>query len=171
MAPSFYKWLLFPLLGLVLSSAKAPAPHPFHVSVVEINHNPTDKNLEISCKIFTDDFEKVLRQNYKTRIDIINPSDRATVDKLVSDYIRTHLVLKVDGKPAVFSYLGYEREDDAIYSYVEVPNTALPKTIDITNKLMYDLFDDQTNLVHVLVGGNRKSGKLEYPKTEISLSF
>lgn len=171
MAPSFYKWLLFPLLGLGLSSAKDPVPHPFHVSVVEINHNAADKNLEISCKIFTDDFERVLRQNYKTRVDIINPTDRAAVDKLVSDYIRSHLVLTVDGKPAEFSYLGYEREDDAIYSYVEVPNTPLPKKIDISNKLMYDLFDDQTNLVHVLVGGNRKSSKLEYPKAEISLTF
>jgi hypothetical protein len=171
MASSFYKWLLFPLLGLVLSAANSPAPHPFHVSVVEINHNSADKNLEISCKIFTDDFERVLRQNYKTKIDIINPADRAAVDKLVSDYIRTHLALVVDGKPAVFTYLGYEREDDAIYSYVEVPNTALPKKIDITNQLMYDLFDDQTNLVHVLVGGNRKSSKLVYPKAAISLSF
>ena len=32
--------------------------HPFHVSGVEVNHNATDKTLEISCKIFTDDFEK-----------------------------------------------------------------------------------------------------------------
>jgi hypothetical protein len=43
--------------------------HPFHVSVVEINHNETDKTLEISCKIFIDDFEKVLAQNYKVKVD------------------------------------------------------------------------------------------------------
>jgi hypothetical protein len=65
MASSFYKWLLIPVLGIVLSSAGLPELHPFHVSVVEINYNATDKTLEISCKIFTDDFEKVLAQNYK----------------------------------------------------------------------------------------------------------
>jgi hypothetical protein len=32
--------------------------HPFFISVTEINHNSGDKNLEISCKIFTDDFGK-----------------------------------------------------------------------------------------------------------------
>ena len=68
MASSFYKWLLIPVLGIVLSSAgPSTRLHPFHVSVVEINHNATDKTLEISCKIFTDDFEKVLAQNYKTK--------------------------------------------------------------------------------------------------------
>jgi hypothetical protein len=170
MASSVYKWLLIPLLGLSVSAGK-PVPHPFHVSVVEISHNTVDKNLEISCKIFTDDFERVLVKNYKTKVDLINPPDRKATDKLVEDYIRTHLALTADGKPVNFSYLGFEREDDAIYSYIEVQNVPAVKKIDITNRLMYDLFDDQTNLMHVIVGGNRKSGKLEYPKAEASFSF
>jgi hypothetical protein len=58
--------------------------HPLHVSVTEINHNAADKTLEISCKLFTDDFEKVLSQNYKTKVDLINPPDRPAMDKLVS---------------------------------------------------------------------------------------
>ena len=89
MASSFYKWLLFPVLGIVLSSAGLPKLHPFHVSVVEINHNATDKTLEISCKIFTDDFEKVLAQNYKTKVDLTNPpaADRKAMDSVVKKYI------------------------------------------------------------------------------------
>ena len=83
MASSFYKWLLIPVLGVVLSSAGLKGSHPFHVSVVEINHNATDKTLEITCKIFTDDFEKVLVQNYKTKVDLINPPDRQAMDSVV----------------------------------------------------------------------------------------
>ena len=67
MASSIYKWLFLPLLALVLTSAKAPALHPFHVSVVEIEHNAEDKSLEISCKIFTDDFEKNAGPIWKKR--------------------------------------------------------------------------------------------------------
>ena len=103
MASSFYKWLLFPLLGLVLSAANSPAPHPFHVSVVEINHNSADKNLEISCKIFTDDFERVLRQNYKTKIDIINPADRAAAcDKKYASISRLVLQMAFFSKHPLF---------------------------------------------------------------------
>ena len=59
MASSLNKWLFILGLSFVLTSAK-PVDHPFHVSVIEINHNAADKNLEISCKIFTDDFEKIM---------------------------------------------------------------------------------------------------------------
>jgi hypothetical protein len=170
MASSVYKWLLIPLLGGLFAFSR-PNPHPFHVTVVEINHNADDRNLEISCKIFTDDFEKVLVQNYKTRVDLINPPDRKATDKLVSDYINTHLQLVADGKPVKLSYIGFERDGDAIYTYIEVPNIPQVKNIAIVNKLMYDLFDDQTNLMHVIVGGERKSGKVEYPKNEATFTF
>ena len=50
--------------GLIFTSAE-PNLHPIFVSVTEIEHNAKDKTLEISCKIFTDDFEKTLRLTYK----------------------------------------------------------------------------------------------------------
>jgi hypothetical protein len=147
------------------------AAHPFHVSVVEINHNATDKTLEISCKIFTDDFEKVLAQNYQTKVDLINPPNKAVMDTLVKKYVLSHLSISADGKPVLFSYLGFERDNEAVYSYAEADNIASVKKIDITNNLMHDLFTDQINLMHVIVGGNRKSAKLDYPDKQASFSF
>lgn len=147
------------------------AAHPFHVSVVEINHNAMDKTLEISCKIFTDDFEKVLAQNYQTKVDLINPPNKAAMDTLVKKYVLSHLSISAGGKPVLFSYLGFERDNEAVYSYVEADNIASVKKIDITNNLMHDLFTDQINLMHVIVGGNRKSAKLDYPDKLASLSF
>lgn len=171
MASSVYKWLIIPFLGILFYAGSPPIPHPFHVSVVEVNHNSTDKTLEISCKMFTDDFERILTKNYKTKVDLINPTDRKAVDKLVSDYIKTHLQLTANGRAVQFSYLGFEREDDAIYSYVEVADIATLNQLGVVNQLMYDLFDDQTNLIHVTTGGTRKSTKLEYPNKEAIFGF
>ena len=120
---------------------------------MEINHSPADSVLEISCKIFTDDFERILVKNYKSKVDLINPPDRKATDKLVSDYIRTHLLIKTDDKTQTLSYLGFERDNDAIYVYVEIVKVASVKKVEVSTNLMYDLFDDQTNLVHVVVGG------------------
>ena len=144
--------------------------HPIHVSVTEINHNAADKTLEVSVRIFTDDFETVLAKNYKTRVDLINP-DKKAMDKLVSDYIKTHLTIRADGKPVNFSYLGFEKEDEVINSYLQVDNITTVNKIELVDQLMHDLFTDQTNLIHVIVGGKRKSVKLDYPETKTEISF
>ncbi|MEO5948373.1 MAG: DUF6702 family protein [Chitinophagaceae bacterium] len=170
MASSLNKWLFILGLSVVLTSAK-PADHPFHVSVTEINHNAADKNLEISCKIFTDDFEKLLAKNYKTKVDLINPPNKAAMDTLVKKYILSHISIHVNGRPVALSYLGFENDKEAAYGYFEVNNTTNVSKIDITNSLMYDLFDDQVNIMHVIVGGNRKSNKLNYSDKTVSFSF
>jgi hypothetical protein len=183
MASSVYKWLGIPFfISFFGSGALSPASdsaklsdlrvlHPLHVSVVEVNHNAADKTLEISCKLFTDDFETALATIYKTKTDLINPKDIKAMDKLVSDYINTHLSIKADGKPVVLSYLGFERENDVVYGYLEVEKMPSVKKIEITNKLMYDMFTDQINMMHVIVGGNRKSYKLDYPKSQAEFVF
>jgi len=171
MASSFYKWLFIPCLGVLLSSASTDNTHPFHVSVVEINHNATDKTLEISCKIFTDDFEKVLAQNYKVKVDLTNPPDRKAMDSVVKKYILSHFSVSVDGKPGPLSYLGFEKDAEAVYSFVQVENVPSVKKVEFTNKLMQDMFTDQVNIVHVIVKGERKSTKLDYPATVAKVEF
>ena len=187
MASSFYKWLLIPQIALFgflfnhelyefpksLRLGRMGGPHPFHVSVVEINHNVADKTLEISCKIFTDDFEKVLTQNYKTKVDLTNPpaADRKAMDSVVKKYLFSHFAVSVDGKPGSLSYLGFEKDNEAVYSYVQVENVASVKKVELSNKLMHDMFTDQVNIMHVIVNGNRKSTKLDYPATAAKVEF
>lgn len=171
MAASVFKWLLLPLLGGVLMAGKTREVHPFHVSVIEINHNAADKTLEVSCKIFTDDFEKILTKNYKAKVDLISPPSKAAMDSLVKRYVLSHLAIKADGKPVTLNYLGFENEGEAAYSYIEIENVASVKKIEIATNLMHDLFDDQMNIVHVTVGGNRKSTKMDYPVTQTSIIF
>lgn len=170
MVSSLNKWFLISVLSIILISAK-PADHPFHVSVIEINHNAADKNLEISCKIFTDDFERILTKNYKTKVDLINPTDKAGMDSLIKKYVLSHFSIQINGRPITLSYIGFENDHEAAYSYFEVNNTVSVSKIEIMNNLMYDQFDDQINIMHVIVGGKRKSNKLAYPVKEISFSF
>jgi len=159
------------MLWVFSGAANDPGVHPFHISVVEVNHNASDKTLEISCKIFTDDFEKVLTQNYKTKVDLINPPDKSAMDTLIKKYITSHLSFSSDGKPVKLSYIGFERENEAVYSYIQAENIVTVKKIVVTNKLMHDLFTDQINLMHVIVGGNRKSMKMDYPQTTAKFEF
>lgn len=171
MASSVYKWLILPALALTLTGLTRKPEHPFHVSVIEINHNAADKTLEISCKIFTDDFEKVLARNYKTKVDLINPPNKAAMDTLIKKYLFSHLTIKANGRPVVFDYLGFENDHEAAFGYIEVPNVTTLSKVDISTNIMYDMFDDQMNIFHVIVNGNRKSTKLNYPDKETVISF
>lgn len=169
-----YKWLF--LLSAFLhkgdEAALAPdARHPLYVSVTEINHNAADKNLEISCKIFTDDFEKTLTRIYHTKVDLTAPANKAAADKMVMEYIKSHLLLKLDNKAVTLSFVGFEKENDAVWSYFEVQHTAAPKKIDIVNTILYESYEKQMNLMHVTVNGNRKSYRLNNPDKVAAFEF
>jgi len=41
----------------------------------------------------------------------------------------------------------------------------------VNDNLMHDMFDDQTNIIHVIFNGNRKSTKLDYPATAVKIEF
>ena len=178
MASYLNKWFLasvFPSFlifnAIWMDDPKPRTDHPFHVSVIEINHNATEKSLEISCKIFTDDFEKSLAKNYNTKVDLINPPNKAAMDSLIKKYLFNHLAIKVNGKPVSFNYIGFEHEGEAVYGYIEGLNISSVSKAEISTNIMYDFFDDQVNILHFVVNGNRKSTKLNYPDKETTFSF
>lgn len=182
MVTSFYKWLAFPLLSfgflqnksidLQPASLKPPVVHPIHISTVEISHNATDKTLEITCKIFWDDFETILtKKNNNHRVDLTNEKSLEANNKLVAAYVSSHLSITADGKLLALNYVGFEKEDIVVYSYLEVANITSVKNVSVNTNMMHDMFDDQTNIVHVIFNGNRKSTKLDYPSTTFKADF
>lgn len=166
-----YKWLLLSLLSFGGSSASSPDAHPFYVSVVEVEHNSKDKSLEVSCKIFIDDMEDVLKQNYKVAVDLSNASQESRNSQLLQDYITRHLSFTADGKPAKLNFVGFEKEKESIYCYFESPNLPALKKLDVNNSLLHDFKKDQINIMHITANGSRKSYKLDFPNTKASFDF
>jgi hypothetical protein len=175
MVSVLYKWFIFFSLAnmsvITNSPSVAACNHPIFMSVTEIEHNAKDKTLEISCKIFTDDFEKTLRQNYKSAIDLLKPKDKEAMSKLVSDYVQKHLALTVDSKKVVLQFLGYEQQEEGIISYYQVNNIAVVKKIGISNNILYEYKKEQMSIIHVTVAGNRKSTRLNNPLDKCSFEF
>jgi hypothetical protein len=171
MATLIYKWLLLFWLAPGVSQEPAKDVHPFHVSTTEIQHNASEKTLEISCRIFTDDFESALSKVYKTKTDFSAPAMKTAMDDLVKKYIPGHLQISVDGKPVSLKVLGWEKESEAVFVYLEADNIPSVKKVEVVNSILFDLFDDQMNLVHFFVNGNRKSIKLTYPEKKAMFAF
>ena len=162
MALLLHKWLFLGYMVLV---------HPLFVAVTEINHNAQEKTLEISCKTFADDLEKAIEKSANVKIDLFNIKDKAAAEKAITEYFRKHLVLKADGKAVQLELIGFERESEAVWSYFQVTNITSVKKLDITNNILFEASNDQINLLHVTVNGNRKSTKLDFPNTHATFDF
>jgi len=145
--------------------------HPFHVSNTEINYNAVDKNLEISCKIFTDDFESALEKTYKQKADFSNKSMESQMEKLVKQYMKDHLTINVDKKQMLLTYIGYEVDREAVNIYLESPYINFPKTVIVQNTLNYEVYDDQISIIHVIVDGKRNTKKITFPAKLETFNF
>ena len=58
------------------------------------------------------------------------------------------------------NFLGFERDDPAVICYIEIENIKKFKTIEVRNEVIMDLYDDQSNIVHVTYKGPVKSVRL-----------
>ena len=161
----------FLLLCLAFFSVGAGIKHPLHVSTTEVNFNAKDKTLEVSCKIFSDDFEAILAKLYKQKTDLSNPNMKSAMDELVKKYLLSHLQLKANGKAVAMNYIGFEIDHEATNIYLEVEKVAAIKSVEVNDSILYDMFDDQMSIVHVVKGSNRKSTKFLYPEKKFTANF
>ncbi len=134
--------------------------HPLHVSVTEIEMNDADKRLEIMMRVFMDDLEVALRKEFRyPDLDILNPKE-ATLDEMMGAYLNAHFRISLDSKPQTVKYLGHEQEGDAFIFYLEVSNVKKWQTIQIQNNIIMEVYNDQSNLVHVTMNEMVRSLRL-----------
>lgn len=146
--------------------------HPFYVSTTEINFNSKSKSVEITCRMFTDNLEDALEKTYNKQVDLLHPKDKREVELLLLQYIQSNLKIKINGELKSFDIIGYEKEEDAIWTYLEIKEEIKPKTLEIENTLLYKYYSQQINMMHVMVNGeNRQSSKITNPDKQISFTF
>lgn len=164
---------------LIVGAVKPASPilkesagrHPLHLSSTELNCNPKTNTVEISCRIFTDDFEDLLAKNYKVKPDLSSAARHKEMEVLIGRYMASHLSIAANGKPLRLSYMGFENDKEAVIIYLESARVTGLRKMETTSTVLYDLFDDQINIFHVTFNGNRKSSKLTYPENKLLSSF
>lgn len=131
--------------------------HPFYISLTEIRYNQTNQSLEIAQKIFWDDLEVALGEKYKTKVDFLNPKNKADLEKMLQAYLLEKNEIKVNGQKAKLSYLGYEIEEDAAWFYLEATGISAPKKVEIKNDVLISNFEGQQNIINFYLDKKPKS--------------
>ena len=154
-------FLLFTFLLAFLVLAKPI--HPYHVGSVEINYNAKTKTFEISAKFFLDDLENSLNAKYNKTLHFGEEKSKVGLDQALENYFAEYFKLKSNNKFLKINYLGFEEDKESVNVYLESEATEMPKKVETAVSLLYSFFDDQMNIVHIIVNGERKSSKLNYP--------
>jgi len=160
--------LFFSCLLILFYSFKK---HPFYLSVTDLKYNPKERAFQGTVKLFTNDLETALKKIHSQTIDLINPKDTLKTQKLLEDYLKKRFSIKVNTVQKNYELLGFEREQEVVWLYVELKNCPEPKKIEIENSLLYDYIKDQTNIMHLEVKGEKKSLKVNYPEKRATFEF
>ena len=142
--------LMFPLAGA------APALHAYHSTITELRYNAAKKQLELSVKVFTDDFEKALSQGQPTHVNLTEAGARPLV--LASAYLgRTLQVSTTAGVPLQLQVLGMQAENDGYWFYCKVPLPGPVSGVKLRQAALLDAFSDQMNIVNIEANGQKQS--------------
>lgn len=154
------------ILGICFLVIGAFTMHPFYMSVTEIEYKPQQKELQIACKIFMDDLEDALKAETKKSITLSDEKQKANHQALIYKYLQQHFKLIVDGKPVAYEMLGFEKEQEAVWSYLVVKNVSVFKTATVYNDVLYQLREGQINIIHFKVNGSTQSYRLNAPTAQ-----
>jgi hypothetical protein len=147
------------------------ARHPFYLSVTKIQQDAKSKRLNMTCKLFTNDFEEALRKINQTKLDLINGKNKAELNTFIERYFKTHLSIKADSKYVVYSIIGFEQEQEATWVYLESKTALNFKKLEIENSILYDFIKEQTNICEVEKNKISKSSKVSNPEKKMLFSF
>lgn len=149
------------LFILLINYISGTPLHAFHVSVCEIVFDNDQRQLEITHRIFHDDLELALTEWSGQKVDILNPSDPQWLDSLIGGYLQEKTIYTLNGKDVKSNYLGAEREEGVMYCYQVIPSVKKLKSLNVSNTVLMEIFDDQSNVIHVESQDETKSLKLD----------
>ena len=95
--------LLFAVL--LLSSF---AVHKFYVSVTQVDYVPSKKRMEITSRIFLDDFEKALNKRFNTKVNLTSARELPEAEELIKTYLKEKIKISINKKPQGIEFLARE---------------------------------------------------------------
>ncbi len=142
---------------LFLPILMAAGLHKFYVSTTTMEYVPEKQSLQIISKIFIDDLEDVLQARYDKNVVLATSKERPQDETYIKEYVTKKMKIWLDGKEVSLHYVGRQYEVDLVKVYLEVRPVEAFETLEMENTLLFDLTDEQQNVVHLKYGKTRKS--------------
>jgi hypothetical protein len=159
--------LIYLLLFTFLNS------HPLHVSFTSVDFNSDLHEVSVTYKFFTDDFSLLLYHVFGKEIIFKNDQELTSSDiELIDSYLSRAFVIVEQKDTLNFDFIRKEQDDQSLWFYYKAKRTRnRVGDISITNLLMLNIYDDQTNLVILSDGMAEKGYSFNLRNRSSSVSF
>jgi hypothetical protein len=155
--------IFFIPLVLLISMPSHKSMHDFYVSMSELEYNEESQKFELSCRIFKDDLELAINHTHSPHGVIV---DDQMNRHLVQTYLKDKIDFKVDqveqGLDFIFFALDGSAPTETVFLIFHTKNNfGAFKHLSFSNSILFEIYDDQINMIRIKIDGQRKSKNLE----------
>lgn len=160
-------FISFSFLFSILNSSLIE--HKFYVSTMTMEYKTEKKSLQITTQLFIDDVELLLQQKDPS-IRLFPDSNPSEIDRLLELEFNNALQIHIDQKQVKYEYVGREYKNDVIQCYLEIELLNPIQKLKVSNKMLFNLFYDQQNIIHFKNKTFRKSFLLRSDNDSVEIS-
>ena len=131
--------------------------HPYYVSTLEIDYRPDRAALQITMRVFTDDWQLMLNTHYDKSLRLDPDTNEEQMLIHSTDYLLQYLELNLNDTYVNPSVLGREYHDDQLVLYLEVMGVVELQTLAVSNRILFAELEGQQNIVRIKTPSKRKS--------------
>lgn len=159
------------LVILLLPLFAFTAVHKYYISVTQVDYVEKKQSVQIITRIFTDDFEKLLRERYDESITLAVKNEPEIVNLYIERYLNEKIKIKINNKDVYFSFIGKEYDVDLVKCYLEIEGVKKIESFEISNKVLFDIFGDQQNIIKTKINSKQKSAILISEKSTATFKY
>ena len=128
--------------------------HKYYVSTTLIDKDQKNNYYKVTLKAFYDDIELELGLDDR----VVNYKDEYFyLEELFNGYLKKKFILTAKKKNINYDFVGFEKKNDMLQFYMQFSLDDETKSFSISNKILYESFDNQKNLILYRSDLTRKS--------------
>ena len=151
MRQAFYILILF---FACVSLAPEAFAHKYHTSVTRLEYNAEEHTAEITIQMFVEDLENILGKRARKPVRLDGGKD---AERIVFNYLQGAFELQSRAGKFDLQWVGMEMKGEMLWIYAMTKMPEGLSKVSVRNSLLFDLYDDQVNIVNVL-SGEKKTG-------------
>jgi len=121
--------------------------HKFYVSIYQVDFAPEKRRIEITARIFVDDLNLALENEFKTKTHVGEKSESAQDAVLLEKYMTKHFRVAIDESDKKIIFHNKEIDNNVVIIYMKINDVKKFQTLQIFNNALLELYSDQQNIM------------------------
>jgi hypothetical protein len=159
------------ILAVLFVLSSAFTFHKFYVGVFQVDYFKEKKAVQITARLFIDDLEKALHKKHNKHFYISTKDEVIDANSYIAKYLDEKFKIKINNKIQTIQFLTKEQEENIVICYLKINFKDNIKELDITNNVLSDVFNEQQNLLHLNINGNKKTILFTNTETNKKLKY